>query len=222
MLRYASHPTIGIERIAPWTEQKLQIRARQLSRFMAWVHDFYMRPEEEGGLGLIRLENEDPPPGSPGDIDWRIPRLQKSGPVQEKGLEFIGAFALTQGMRISDADTALRGLLVVTKPDGVCTLSTLDSPTAHRPTEILELDSMVPGLARLMLRQVDIHPEDLVTLDVARGNDRAIGIYEHYGFRRTEADPIEYEVFNVEHLPMTAPGGVFLENLHRTQPELLP
>jgi hypothetical protein len=221
MLRYASHPTIGIERIAPWTEQNLQMRARQLSHFMTWVHDFYMRPKEEGGLGLVRLDNEDPP-GSPGDIDWRIPRLQKSGPVQEKKLEFIGAFALTQGMRISDADTALRGLLVVTKPDGVCTPSTHNSAALHRPTKILELDSMTPGLARLMLRQVNIHPGDLVTLDVAQGNDRAISIYEHYGFRPTEVDPMKHGVFDVEHFPMAVPGDVFIENLNRVQPELLP
>jgi hypothetical protein len=221
MLRYASHSDIGIERIAPWAEYKLQTRARQISHLMAWVHDFYMRPKEEGGLGLVRLDNEDPP-GSPGDIDWRIPKLQKSGPVQETKLEFIGAFELDQRIRISNADTALRGLLVATKPDGICTPSTSDSLTVHRPTEILELDSTMPGLARVMLHQVDIHPDDLVTLDVVRGNDRAIGIYEHYGFRRTEADPMKHGVFDVKHLPMAVPGDIFLENLYRTQLELLP
>lgn len=219
MLRYASHPNIGIERIDAWTDPKLHIRAAQVSQLIAWAHDYYMRPKEEGGMGLNRLDNTDPP-GSPGDVDWRVPRIQASGPVQEKRLEFIGAFDLTKSGHISDEDAALQGLLVLTK-ERVCARASAEGPVDHQPTEIFELDSRVPGVARLLLRQADIHPEDPVTLTVAEGNKPAIDIYHHYGFEFTGGRPVEYGVFDVKHLPMTVPGDVFLENLNRAPAELL-
>lgn len=188
-------------------ERVLRLRAEQLSWFTAAViHKFYM-----ADLGLTRIDT-DPPPGDPRDIPWRVEKLRSAGLIQLAGLEYIGAFARDGSGGISEDVSALRALLVLCKPEGLCARG------RHAPTQIAEWDVAEDdrgrGFGKALLQRADIHPADEVILDVARPNIAARGIYEHFGFAfDSSVPPMRHGIFDVEHLRMHAPGATFLANI---------
>jgi hypothetical protein len=185
--------------------------AEQMSHFMAGVHNFYMHD-----LGLERVDT-DPPPGDPGDIEWRIDGLRRSGDVETNGIAFIGAFALRADGTPSDEPDALKGLLVLNKPEGTCT------DDEHQPTDILEWDVVEglrgSGLGRTMLREglTTVHPEDTLTLDVAENNLAARAIYQRYGFVPTSQPPMEHGIFAVRHVQMWMPAAALQGRLQQSR-----
>lgn len=181
--------------------------AWQISQFMVGVQRYYIED-----LGLERID-PDPPPGDPGDIDWRLSGLQRSGAVEENGLAFIGAFALRPDGSVSEEPDALQGMLILSKPDGNCTDS-------HSATEILEWDVAAglrgTGLGRRLLQEglATVHPEDGLILDVAENNLAAQGIYRRYGFvPATDVAPMEHGIFAVRHVQMGMPASALQERL---------
>lgn len=212
MIRFDILPTIGVERIDPNASRGLlRVRARQVSAFMNTVHRYY-RDE----LGLTRIDPDPyPSPRDHRETSWRISRFRASGFVEERGLEFLAAFHLDDDGRAHTDTDALVGLLVMRKPEGLCTGG------LHTPTEILEWDVSKRyrrqgiGLGRFLLRQgiQSVHPEDMVTLDVAETNMNARAVYERYGFTYIDADARHHGLFDVAHLPMSIPA-------HRLQQRL--
>jgi len=175
----------------------LTLHARQLSQFMRRAQLSYAEQ-----MGVERIDPDPlPDPKNEEELQWRIGRLRESGKVERDGLEYIAAIRLTQYGGLALRPTAIQGLLVLGKPEGLC------SPEGHTPTEIIEwnVDSrrQNAGLGRLLLRvgMWSVHPQDNVALDVAEHNPEAISIYEHYGFARDESvAPIRHGVFDTQHL----------------------
>lgn len=129
-------------------------------------------------------ESNDVVAPSEADIAGLKARLYKSGPVQKRREQFIGA--LSQDT-IDDRD-ALKGLLVVQKPFGLC------RDGCHRPTKIAEWFVTDPadrhkGLGKFLLKQVfnqseESHFDDPVEVWVANSNwTVADGLYK-LGFWR--------------------------------------
>ena len=193
---------LSIASIPPGLDEATRlVRGQQLGNMMGHVQFFYTDT-----LGLTRIDPDDPP-GSESDVAWRADRLQKVGPVQEKGLEIIAAVETTDDGNWSDAEGAMQGLLVLSKPEGLCT------PEGHQVTEILEWD-VKPALRGLrigsaMLAGADIHPQDSLILDVAENNIEAQQIYTRYGFIFDPAvEPMEHGVFDTRHLRMRSRGDL--------------
>jgi RimJ/RimL family protein N-acetyltransferase len=194
---------LRIESIPPdLDEDTRRLRATQLGNFMGHVQFFYTDE-----LGLTRID-PDPPPGTEADIEWRIGRLQSVGPVQQAGREVIASIQTTgDGESLSESPDAMKGLLVLMKPYGLCTAD------GHQQTEIVEWDVDAAfqgkGLGRAMLAGADIHPQDEVTLDVAEPNTKAQEIYTKYGFVfDPTVDPMEHGVFDTRHLRMRSRGDL--------------
>jgi|GEM_PF-1541995 len=194
---------LRIESIPPDLDDETRlIRATQLGTFMGHIQFFYTDK-----LGLTRVD-PDPYPGTEADIAWRMDRLSSVGPVQQKGKEIIAAIQTTEDGRVlSDSPDAIKGLLVVTKSERLCT------EDGHQPTEILEWDvaeeQRSMGIGRAMLAGADIHPQDEVILDVAETNFEAQRIYTRYGFVfDPTVEPIEHGVFDTRHLRMRSRGDL--------------
>jgi hypothetical protein len=160
---------------------------------------FYM-----GKLGLMRISTDPLPLHDDTDLPWRIGRMQASGPIQEKGLEFFGAFEVDDNGAISSDDAALVALLVLRKPSGLC------GPEGHSRTEILEWDSFGPRrLGRVLLRSAaaHIHPQDKVIADVVESNEDAIKLYERLGFTKGFLLPRDEDaIFDTQHIRYLTTG----------------
>jgi hypothetical protein len=185
--------TIGIETFpTPLADTyTIDAHAVQLRHFMDGVQRWYERQ-----FGLERVTADPHPLDDPEDIPWRIGRLAAAGPVEQAGLQYIGAFELTETGQISEEALALKGLLVLRKEQ-------LCSDDRHTPTEIVEWDAFgYPGLGRALLRagMKGVHSEDQVFADVSKPNKHAYRVYEHYGFRLDNRfGPILHGIFNTYH-----------------------
>jgi ribosomal protein S18 acetylase RimI-like enzyme len=194
---------LRIESIPPDLDDRTRrIRAQQLGALMGHVQHFYTDT-----LGLDRID-PDPYPGTDADIEWRMDRLQSVGPVQQVGREIIAAIQTAEdGDKLSESPDAMKGLLVLLKPFGICT------DEGHQPTEILEWDVKAEaqgrGIGRAMLAGADIHPQDEVILDVAETNLAAQKIYTSYGFVfDPKIEPMQHGVFDTRHLRMRSRGDL--------------
>jgi hypothetical protein len=209
MLILPGEQAIGIGHIDPTApDAVVTTRSRQVSDMMRWVQQMYYERE----LGLRRIDTDPyPDPNDAEHVAWRKSRLLASGPVQETGLEYRDAFLLDEAGQPRSDDNALVGLLVLSKPEGLCT------PGEHRPTEILEFNvkPYFRGIGGLMLRdglQTTLHPEDEAVLDIAEPNPTR-AIYEHYTFQVSDLPPLRHGIFDVDHIRMHTPGHLLLAQL---------
>jgi hypothetical protein len=177
---------------------------------MQRVQEYYMDE-----LGLGRIDADPPPnPDNMDEISWRMDRIRKPGASPKLRPVYIGAFTVKgsipgSAFSMDKSDDAMKGLLVLNKPDGPCG----ESPLVHRPTEIVEWDvaeeERGKRLGRTLLQQglSYMHPEDKVQLDVAETNQLSQDIYAHYGFSIREDLPSRgHGVFDTRHIPMEADG----------------
>lgn len=181
------------------TNAEIMLRAKQIREFMdTEVGPYYQLPKSQGGLELQYVDD------NPLTVQAQAARLQKSGPVQSTGLEYIFAYESTTDGRLSASHTALKGLAVLAKPAGLC-------DTRHLPTEVVEFDLAKTyrgqGLGAVMLQEVvaRTHPADMLILDVAVGNRDAHEFYLRHGFDYDAQTPLQdHGVYRVLHQRMHA------------------
>jgi GNAT superfamily N-acetyltransferase len=188
-------------------EGEINLRAKQIHFFMEEeVNSFYGLPVSEGGLGLRYIDE------TPYTIDDRARLLRESGPVQSVLREYLLAFEATEAGTSSN-ETALKGLVVLKKPDGPCTAE------RHTPTEIAEFDLAKTyrgrGLGTVMMGAAiqRIGHDERVVLDVARPNIVAQGVYLHRSFVFTDAPPVRHGVHDVDHLEMATTTSEIVRTL---------
>jgi ribosomal protein S18 acetylase RimI-like enzyme len=213
LIRSNKHPGIGIRAIGSETPRDLLLaHAIQLSAFTKNViHPYY-----EQTLNLQRIDTDPRPnPRDNSEVVERMARLMGSGPVETAGKRYFFAVQLDRFGRADLAVRSLVGILITSKPN----LALCDEDYGHQPTEIEELDvapayrSRHIGRSLLSVALREIHDEDMVTLDVARPNQSARRIYEHYGFNYADKPAMQHGVFDVDHLTMETPAHMLKQKL---------
>ncbi len=206
-------PGIGLDYLGPdLDDPTAQLRAWQLSSFMR--HEVH-GPVYEEKFGLTFID-PDPPSGTAGDIPWRIESMRQNHTVQPDGSyrEYIVAWELDERGRIPEKPLAIAGLLVATKPQGLCDRKN------HQPTHIAEIDvarrmygtKLAPHLLAMMR---ETHAEDpRVDLEVYEHNGRSKRFHGKLGFVVDDTiEPRDGDVYEGKWITMTTTGQVFSNRL---------
>lgn len=206
-------PGIGFAWLGPDVDDTTaELRAGQLSHFMRHeVHGPVY--EEEFGLPFI---GKGAPSGTPGDIPWRIEAMRQNHIVQPDGSyqEYIIAAKITENREISPDKAAILGLLVVTKPEGLCT------PDTHRPSRITEIDVARSvrgtGLALHLLEMLrETHSADpCIDMETYQGNTRSQKFHAKLGFLMDIDTPLRPgKVYDGDWMRMYTTGETFWDRL---------
>ena len=217
MITTPAFPGIGFERLGPDLDPDAKaLWAQRLSMFMHYeVRSFY----EDLGRNFI---DTDPPPGTPGDEQWRIEAMSGYNTPQEDNTytEYVVAYEHDEDLQISEGPFAISGIVVVQKPEGRCTR------WRHRPSYLAEIDVAEhmrgTGLAPFLLSlTTETHPQDPeIHLGLYRHNIQSRKIHEgKLGF--TPYKPPRFrpgEVYEGEWEMLHTSGKKFLQRLPRLLP----
>ncbi len=213
-------PDLGFIRLGPDVDDATaELRAWQISHFMREeVHGPVY--ETEFGLPYISRDPDtgelDPKSGTPGDIPWRIDSMRQNHIVRADGSyrEYLVAMQLDKRGRVSNDRLAVAGLVVATKPDGLC------AAESHKPTYIQEIDVARAwrgkGLAAHLLNLLDTtHPDDpRISAEIYEGNLRSQEFFGKLGFViDTSVKRTNGEVYKGRWLTVATTGQTFTSRL---------